>query len=253
MKINIPQWIHRLGSPPEFYKFSSRYAPMFMVLGIILLCVAWVWGLMFTPEDAKQGNSFRIIYLHVPVSFMALAGYYVMAFSGVVLLVWKIKLMGLMLRSSAIIGAVMTFIALFTGAVWGKPTWGTWWEWDARVTSMLVLFFLYVGVIVLINSFSQFSSGKEKGYDIASIFALVGTVNVPIIYKSVDWWFSLHQPATIKFLEAPTISPTMRTPLFIAIAAIYIFYFGVLFWQTSVLLIDRDYKKAWFKKTMEGQ
>ena len=246
--MKLPQIIHKLGSPPNYYRISGYLVPVLLSVGMALLLWAWIWGLAYAPIDAKQGNSFRIIYLHVPSAFIALAGYYVMAFCGLVLLVWQIKLMALMMRSAAVLGACMTFIALFTGAVWGKPTWGTWWVWDARVTSMLILFFLYIGVIALMDAFNNAGASDETGSKAASILALVGTVNIPIIYKSVDWWFSLHQPASIKLTSAPSIHPSMATPLFIAIAGIYLFYFGFLFWHTRVALMHRDIDKKWLKQ-----
>ena len=138
------------------------------------------------PQDAKQGNSFRIIYIHVPASFLALVGYYIMAISGAIAIIWKIKLADVVMRSAAPIGASLTFIALLTGAVWGKPTWGTYWIWDARITSMLILFFLYLGVIVLQKAYSAQGLSNKA----AALLALVGTINIPIIYKSVDWWYT---------------------------------------------------------------
>ena len=136
------QWFHRLGSPRWFYQTTGRWLPWLSLLALALLGTGLVWGLGFAPQDAKQGNSFRIIYLHVPASFLALAGYYIMAIAGAVGLIWKMKLSYMVMKSAAPIGAVLTFLALFTGAVWGKPTWGTYWVWDARITSMLILLFL---------------------------------------------------------------------------------------------------------------
>ena len=176
------RWFHRLGSPRWFYQTSGRWLPWLAVLTLALLVIGTLWGLAFAPEDARQGNSFRIIYIHVPVSFLALAGYYVMAVAGAVNLIWRIKLADMVMTAAAPLGAALTFLALFTGAIWGKPTWGTYWVWDARITSMLVLLFLYLGVVVLRNSFS----GRDTAGKACAILALVGTVNIPIIYKSVD-------------------------------------------------------------------
>ncbi|MEM8594034.1 MAG: heme ABC transporter permease CcmC [Pseudomonadota bacterium] len=245
--MKVPQFIHLLGSPPWFYRISGQLMPVLGLLACALLIVAWVWGLGFAPEDAKQGNSYRIIYLHVPTAVIALAGYYVMAFTGLVYLVWRIQLMALMLKSAALIGAAMTFLALFSGAVWGKPTWGTWWVWDARITSMLILFFLYLGVLGIINAFSGSKTSQQAGVKAASILALVGTVNIPIIYKSVDWWFSLHQPATLKLTGKSNIDGSMLTPLLIAIVGCYVFYAFMLLWRTRIELQSSEHNKQWLR------
>ncbi|HEY8939455.1 MAG TPA: cytochrome c biogenesis protein CcsA, partial [Cellvibrio sp.] len=131
------QWFHRLGSPRWFYEKTSPWLPWLTVISIALIVTGAVWGLAFAPADYKQGNSYRIIYIHVPAAFLALAGYYIMAISGAVGLIWKMKLPFMVMKSAAPIGALLTFISLVTGSIWGKPTWGTWWEWDARITSML--------------------------------------------------------------------------------------------------------------------
>src|SRR5690606_22643653 len=206
---SFPQWFHRLGSPKSFYQVTGRWLPWLAVTSLILLVVGTVWGLGFAPQDAKQGNSYRIIYIHVPASFLALAGYYVMAVAGAVGLIWRMKLAHMVMKSAAPIGAALTFVALFTGALWGKPTWGTYWVWDARITSMLVLFFLYLGVLALQHAYTNGDAANKA----SAVLALVGTVNIPIIYKSVDWWYTLHQPATIKLTGAPSMHPDMFQPL----------------------------------------
>ena len=235
------RWFHRLGSPRWFYQTSGRWLPWLAVLTLALLVVGTLWGLAFAPEDARQGNSFRIIYIHVPVSFLALAGYYVMAVAGAVNLIWRIKLADMVMTAAAPLGAALTFLALFTGAIWGKPTWGTYWVWDARITSMLVLLFLYLGVVVLRNSFS----GRDTAGKACAILALVGTVNIPIIYKSVDWWFTLHQPATIKLSGAPSMHPDMFKPLLVMILAYYCFYALVLILNTRTEILYRERRTGW--------
>ena len=153
MNLNVQwTWFHRLGSPRWFYQKTQRWLPWLSMLTLSLLITGLVWGLAFAPEDAKQVNSFRIIYVHVPASVVALAGYYIMAIAGAVALIWRIKLSYMLMRSAAPIGAALTFIALVTGAIWGKPTWGAWWVWDARITSMLILLFLYLGVVALFEA-----------------------------------------------------------------------------------------------------
>jgi len=218
--------------------------PWFGAATLILLVTGLVWGMGFAPEDARQGNSFRIIYLHVPAAFLALAGYFLMASAGAIGLIWKMKLSYMVMKCAAPIGAALTFVALFTGAVWGKPTWGSYWVWDARVTSMLILFFLYVGVMAVGNAFHS----QEAGNKASAVLALVGTVNIPIIYKSVDWWFTLHQPSTIKLTSAPTMHPDMFQPLLVMILGFYCFYALALLLSVRVEILKRERKTAWVRE-----
>jgi heme exporter protein C len=218
--------------------------PWLSAATLILLVTGLVWGMGFAPEDVRQGNSFRIIYLHVPAAFLALAGYFLMASAGAVGLIWKMKLSYIVMKCAAPIGAAITFVALFTGAVWGKPTWGSYWVWDARVTSMLILFFLYVGVMALRNAFHS----QEAGNKASAVLALVGTVNIPIIYKSVDWWFTLHQPSTIKLTSAPTMHPDMFQPLLVMILGFYCFYALALLLSVRVEILKRERKTAWVRE-----
>jgi len=157
------------------------------------------------------------------------------------------KLSFLAMRAAAPIGAMLTFIALFTGAVWGKPTWGTYWVWDARITSMLILLFLYLGMIALTDAFARRESGDRAG----AILALVGTVNIPIIYKSVDWWNSLHQPATIKLTEAPSMDASMWYPLLLCILGTYALYFFMLLRSIRTRVLEQDRAKAWVKELVK--
>ncbi len=240
----LKQLYHKLGSPRWFYQISGLWLPWLAVISIILISIGIVWGLAFAPMDFKQGNSFRIIYIHVPASFIALAGYYVMAVAGAISLIWRMKMAEIMMRACAPIGAAMTFIALLTGAIWGKPTWGTWWVWDARVTSMLVLLFLYLGVLALAQAYER----EELGSKAAAILALVGTVNIPIIYKSVDWWYSLHQPATIKITEKSTMAPEMLWPLLVMITGFYIFYAVLLILHGRAEVIRREQRTKWVQE-----
>jgi heme exporter protein C len=235
------QWFHRLGSPRWFYEKTTSWLPWLAIISIALIVTGAVWGLAFAPADYKQGNSYRIIYIHVPAAFLALAGYYIMAISGAVGLIWKMKLPFMVMKSAAPIGALLTFISLITGSIWGKPTWGTWWEWDARITSMLILFFLYLGMIALQQAFTQ----RDTADKASAVLALVGMVNIPIIYKSVDWWNTLHQPATIKFTTKSTIDPSMFYPLLIMVIGFYVFYALVLLLNTRVEILRRENRAQW--------
>ncbi|ODS24730.1 heme ABC transporter permease [Candidatus Endobugula sertula] len=242
------QWFHRLGSPRWFYEKTSRWMFWLALVTVVLLIVGTVWGLAFAPMDSKQGNSYRIIFIHVPTAFLALAGYYVMAIAGAVGIIWQIKLSYMVMRSAATIGAVLTFIALLTGAVWGKPTWGTWWVWDARITSMLVLFFLYLGVIALQGAYQNGVTANKA----SAILALVGTVNIPIIYKSVDWWFTLHQPATLKFMGESSIDISMAYPLLVMISGFYCLYAWLMLHWTRAEIVESEQKTVWVRDLLKG-
>lgn len=240
------QWFHRLGSPRWFYEKTGAWLPWLTAIALTLLILGTVWGLAIAPPDFRQGNSYRIIYIHVPAAFLALVGYYVMAIGGAVGLIWRMKLPFMMMKSAAPVGAALTFVSLVTGAIWGKPTWGTWWEWDARITSMLILLFLYLGILALQAAFQS----REAADKASAILALVGTVNIPIIYKSVDWWHTLHQPATLKLTSAPSIHASMLYPLLTMIVAFYLFYAVVLILYTRVEILRREHRTRWVQELL---
>lgn len=235
------QWFYRLGSPRWFYEKTSRWMPWLIVVSALLLVAGAVWGLGFAPVDSKQGNSYRIIYIHVPSAFLALAGYYVMAIAGAIGLVWRMKLSYMVMKSAAPIGAALTLIALVTGAIWGKPTWGTWWIWDARITSMLILLFLYLGVIALQEAYPN----RQLANKTCALLSLVGMINIPIIYKSVDWWFTLHQPATLKLTGASSIDASMAYPLLMMIGGFYSLYISLLLHWTRLEVLRQECKTQW--------
>lgn len=238
------QWFHRLGSPKWFYEKSGPWLFWLGLISVLLLIVGSIWGLGFAPSEAKQGNSYRIIYIHVPAAALSMAGYYVMAISGAIGLIWRMKLSFMVMKAAAPIGAALTFAALLTGAVWGKPTWGTWWVWDGRITSMVVLFLLYLGIVALQEAYHN----QETSDKISAVLAVVGMVNIPIIYKSVDWWYTLHQPATLKLAGKSSIHPEMIYPLLVMIAAFYIFYAWVLLMRTRTEILRREQKTNWVKE-----
>jgi heme exporter protein C len=238
------QWFHRLGSPRWFYEKTTRWMPWLWALTIGGLIVGTVWGLVFAPTDFKQGHSYRIMFIHVPGSIVAMAGYYVMAIAGAIGLIWRMKLSFIVMKAAAPIGATLTFISLVTGAVWGKPTWGTYWVWDARITSVLVLFFLYLGIIALQEAYRD----QESADKTSAILALVGMVNIPIIYKSVDWWYTLHQPATLKLTEQSSISASMAYPLIWMIVAFYLAFTTLLLAYTRLEVLKREKKTRWVEE-----
>ncbi len=239
-------WFHKWSSPRWFYQLSGRLLPWLAMLAALTLVVGVAWGLLFVPPDYKQGNSFRIIYIHVPAAAVAMAGYMVMAIAGAISLIWRIKLADMVMKCCAPIGAALTFLALVTGAIWGKPTWGTWWVWDARITSVLVLFFLYVGVLALYESFEN----KEAAGRACAILALVGAVNIPVIYWSVEWWYSLHQPASISFTGESSIHPTMLRPLLLTITGFYSFFAMCLLLYVRNEILSRERNTRWVRELM---
>ena len=197
----------------------NRAYPYIFYLSLAIYLFSVFWGLFLTPEDFVQGNSYRIIYLHVPASFISQSLYLAMAIASAVYLIWKVKLSVYLVRSIAPIGAMTTFIALISGSIWGIPTWGTWWVWDARIVSTLILFIMYLGLISLHDSFNN----NEKADKFLSILVLVGSVNIPIIKMSVEWWSTLHQPASITMTEKPAIDLVMLYPLFGSIIGLVLF------------------------------
>lgn len=240
-------FIHKLGSPPWFYRFSSQCIRWLLPIAVTAFIVGALWGLLVAPPDYRQGNSYRIIFIHVPAAVVALAGYYALAFAGLVSLVWKIKMADTAMRAIAPVGAALTFVALVTGAIWGKPTWGAWWVWDARITSMLILLFLYVGVVALFEAYEN----KAAAAKACAVLSLVGTVNIPIIYKSVDWWYSLHQPASIKFTGESAIDGSMLYPLLLNIGAFYVLFAVTVLLNMRADLVGMHRQSAWLRDSLE--
>jgi len=237
-------FFHKLGSPPWLYSIAGTILRWLLPIALAALAAGMVWGLLYTAPDYRQGNSYRIIYIHVPAAIVALAGYYVMAIAGAVSLIWKMKMADVAMKACAPIGAVLTFVALVTGAIWGKPTWGTWWVWDARITSMLILLFLYLGVIALHEAYDN----KAAAARACAVLSLVGMVNIPIIYKSVDWWYSLHQPATIKFTGGSSIDSSMLYPLALMIAAFYALFACSMLMNMRNEILQREAKTSWVRR-----
>lgn len=198
--------LHQLAIPPRLYQICGWFIPWLAIASVVVLTVGWIWGFGFAPADYQQGNSYRIIYLHVPAAIWSMGIYASMAVAAFIGLVWQMKMANLAVAAMAPIGAVFTFIALVTGSAWGKPMWGTWWVWDARLTSELVLLFLYVGVIALWHAFDD----RRLAGRAAGILVLIGVVNLPIIHYSVEWWNTLHQGST---RMQQSIDPAMRSPL----------------------------------------
>ena len=204
--------LHRFANPGRFLRLSSVVLPWLAVPAVVLTVTGLTWGLVFAPADWQQGDAVRIMYVHVPSAWLASSGYFGLALASLLSLVWRHPLADLAAVEIGPVGAGFTALCLATGSLWGKPMWGAWWVWDARLTSVLVLLFLYLGHIVLVRAFDD----PVRGYRAGSILALVGVVNLPIIKFSVDWWNTLHQPASISLTGAPSMAPSMLWPLLIS-------------------------------------
>ena len=240
----IGKFFHRMASPPHFYALAGQMIPWLTGIFLVLLGYGLFAGLYLAPTDYQQGDSYRIIYIHVPSAWMSLFIYIVMALAGAIGLIWRIKLAEIMAISSASVGASFTFIALVTGSLWGKPMWGTWWVWDARLTSELILLFLYLGVIGLYNAIDD----KRTASKAVAILALVGVVNIPIIHYSVEWWNTLHQGPTVTKMDKPSIHISMLIPL-LTMAVAFKFYYVIAVLQRARLeLLQRERTSAWVKK-----
>jgi heme exporter protein C len=216
--------MHRFANPNRFLRLADAILPWSAGITVVAFAVGLAYALFLSPADYQQGETVRIMYVHVPAAWMGLFAYTAMAAASAVALIWKHPLADLAARASAPVGAAFTLLCLVTGSLWGKPMWGTWWVWDARLTSMLILLFLYLGHMALSNAFDD----QQRGNKAAAILALVGFVNVPIIKFSVDWWNTLHQPASVTRMGMPAIDPAMLTPLLIMAVAFHAYYVTVL-------------------------
>jgi heme exporter protein C len=215
---------HRFANPARFSRIAARVLPWSTAATLALFVIGIYFALFASPADYQQGETVRIMYVHVPSAWIAMGCYTFIAVMSAVALIWKHPLADIAARAAAPLGAGFTLIVLITGSLWGKPTWGTWWVWDARLTSVLVLFFLYLGHIALTNAFDN----PQRGARAAAVLALVGFVNIPIIKFSVDWWNTLHQPASITRLDAPAIDPAMLTPLLVMALAFTAYFITML-------------------------
>lgn len=220
----------------EYISLNHKIYPYAMILGIALVLVGWGMGLFFAPIDAVQGHSYRIIYLHVPMAIYSQLIYWFMAIWSFCFLVWKIKIGPYMTISAAYVGCMVTFLALFSGSVWGIPTWGTWWQWDARITSTFILLIMYIALLTINSSFQNINKADQ----ITAWVVLVGVINIPIIKKSVDWWSTLHQPASISLSSESSIDSSMLIPLIISIVGVGIFLFSLGLKVSRLMILKRE-------------
>jgi len=235
-----------MASPRLFYRWTQSFLPWLGALALLLLTAGVVWGLAFAPPDYQQGDAFRIIYVHVPAAFLSMSLYAAMAFCSLLLLVWRIKLAGLMIRALAETGACMAFLALVTGSIWGKPMWGTWWVWDARLTSELVLLLLYAAVLASASAFRN----RVDGDKIVAILCLVGAIDLPIIHYSVYWWNTLHQGATLSLLEKPKIASPMLYPLLLCLLGFICYSAWLVLHKARNALLLREKKQRWVREVL---
>ncbi|MDA0818888.1 MAG: heme ABC transporter permease CcmC [Proteobacteria bacterium] len=225
--------MHGFANPTRFLKLAGWLTPLLLLSGSVLVAISMVWGLYYVPPDRLMGETVRILFIHVPSAWLGMGGWTAIAISSLVYLVWKHPLAAISARAAAVPGMVFTALCLATGSIWGRPTWGTWWEWDGRLTSMLVLLFLYFGYIALSRAVAREGVSPR----IVAIFGLVGAINIPIINRSVVWWNSLHQPASISIGKS-AIDPTFLVPLAIAVVGFSLLFGGVVLARIRALLAD---------------
>ncbi|MEQ1778531.1 MAG: heme ABC transporter permease [Nitrosomonas sp.] len=231
----------KYSSPASFYSLAGKMIPIFSFAAIVLLVAGLYVGFFVAPTDFQQGEAYRIIFIHVPAAWMSMFLYVVMAFWAGIGLAFNTRLSSMFATAIAPTGAMFTFIALWTGALWGKPMWGTWWVWDARLTSELILLFLYIGFMSLQAAIDDPRRADKAG----AIIALVGVVNIPIIYFSVQWWNTLHQGASVSVTQAPAMATTMLMGMLIMVFASWMYSIAVILKRTRVIILERESHTAW--------
>ncbi len=236
-------WFHRLGSAPYFYRFAGKLTPWLATSSLLLMVVGLYLGLVVAPKDYQQLDAYRIMFVHVPSAWMSMFIYVFMAVAGAIGLIWRIKLAHLCCTAAAVLGASFTLITLVTGSIWGKPMWGAWWAWDARLTSELILLFLYLGFISLQTAIADRSKAQQAG----AILLLAGVVNIPIIHYSVVWWNSLHQDASISKLGVPSIHASMLTPLLIMAVAFMLLFATITMLRMRAMILEAEQSSRWVR------
>ena len=242
-------WFHRFGSPRWFFLLTGRWLPWLSALAVSLLVVGCGWGLAFAPEDYQQHNTVRIMYVHVPTAILAQSIYMMMGAAALVLLVWRMKIADWFIATAAPIGASMTALALFSGGVWGRPTWGAWWVWDGRTTSTLLQLFLYLGVISLRRSVP----GEDRAGRAAAVLCLVGLPNIFIIKYSVVWWLSMHQVSSFTLTAGAAMPPSMYLPLLINVVGFYCMFAVALLLSLRCEILVRERRTQWVQDWVRGR
>jgi heme exporter protein C len=228
-------------APSRFYALTGSLLPWLWSLAAVFAVAGLYMGFFVAPTDATQGEAYRIIFIHVPAAWMSMVLYLAMAGWAVVGWAMNARLASMVARALAPTGALFTFLALWTGAFWGKPTWGTWWVWDARLTSELILLFLYLGYMALVESIDDVRRADHAG----ALLALIGAVNVPVIYFSVRWWNTLHQGASISMTAAPKMAATMLNAMLLMTVAFWAYAFAVVFLRTRAIILERERQAQW--------
>jgi heme exporter protein C len=241
-------WFHRFGSPAWIYNFADRWSGRIGLLAALLFLVGLYLGLVIAPPDYQMGDSYRIIFIHVPSAWLSMFSYAAMAISAGIGLIWHIKVADMMARSIAPLGAMFTFCALVTGSLWGKPTWGTYWVWDARLTSELILLFLFIGFMALSDAFEDRRTASRA----SAVLALVGIVNLPIIHFSVEWWNTLHQGSTVSRMGRPSMDTSMLIPLLIMFLAFNFYFVSAMLIRLKVILLDQESRTRWVRELQLG-
>jgi len=239
-------WFHRLASPPYVYRLAGRLTPWLAWACALTVLVGLYEGLVLSPPDYQQGDGFRIMYVHVPSAYISLMAYVTMAVAAAVGLIWRMKIAHAVAASCAPVGASFTASALLTGMLWGKPMWGTYWEWDPRLTSELLLLFLYLGYMGLRASFED----TQRADRVSAVLAIVGVVNVPIIHYSVVWWNSLHQPASLMKIGKPTIATSMLVPLLVMLLGFMFFFALIVLLRLRGEVLRRERSASWIRETL---
>ena len=234
----------RFAAPQTFYPLAGRLLPWFATAAVLLCAAGLYVGFAIAPTDFQQGEVYRIIFIHVPAAWMAMFIYLVMAGYAVLTLVWRSRLSAMMSRALAPTGAIMAAIALFTGAIWGRPTWGTWWVWDARLTSTLILLFLYLGYMALVSAIEDTQRADRAG----ALLLLVGVVNIPIIYFSVRWWNTLHQGASVSLTTSPKMARTMLNGMLLMSLAAWMYSIAAALHRVRTLILDRERHTRWVRQ-----
>jgi heme exporter protein C len=238
---------YQFSSPASFYPFAGRLAPWFAGAAAVLAIVGLWIGFGIAPTDFQQGEAYRIIFIHVPAAWMSMFIYLVMAFWGMLALSFNTRLSAMMAQALAPTGALMTFIALWTGALWGRPTWGTYWAWDARMTSELILLFLYFGIMALRSAIDD----PRRADRACAVLTIVGAVNIPIIYFSVQWWNTLHQGASVSLSAAPKMASIMLLGMLVMTFAAWFYAIAVALWRVRAIILERERGAGWMSALRE--
>jgi heme exporter protein C len=248
MNNRLINWF-KFASPQSFYPLAGKMIPWFAALAVVFGVAGLYLGMLVAPTDFQQGEGYRIIFIHVPASWMSMFIYLVMAFWAALGLAYNTRLSGMMAQALAPTGALMAFLSLWTGALWGKPMWGTWWVWDARLTSELILLFLYIGFIALQASIDDPRRADKAG----AVLALVGVVNIPIIYFSVKWWNTLHQGSSVSLTKSPSMAALMLWGMLLMALCFWMYSIAVALYRARCIMLERERGTEWVKEVLAAE